>query len=83
MRTTLSSKNFCPFLKTGVSMGGPITDLATEKQDLQGQMEQAEADAKRLAQRRKSEIDPEEYQLFLSAYQKLGPGSPDCDRRHG
>ena len=36
-------------------------------------MEQAEADAKRLAQRRKSEIDPEEYQLFLSAYQKLGP----------
>ena len=36
-------------------------------------MEQAEANAKRLAQRRKSEIDPEEYQLFLSAYQKLGP----------
>lgn len=50
-----------------------ITDLETERQDLRGQMEQAEADAKRLAQRRKSEIDPEEYQLFLSAYQKLGP----------
>ena len=50
-----------------------ITDLETEKQDLQGQMEQVEANAKRLAQRRKSEIDPEEYQLFLSAYQKLGP----------
>ena len=33
----------------------------------------SEANAKRLAQRRKSEIDPEEYQLFLSAYQKLGP----------
>ena len=50
-----------------------ITDLETERQDLRGQMEQAEADAKRLAQRRKSEIDPEEYQLFLSAYQKLEP----------
>lgn len=50
-----------------------ITDLETERQDLRGQMEQAEANAKRLAQRRKSEIDPEEYQLFLSAYQKLGP----------
>ena len=50
-----------------------ITDLETERQNLRGQMEQAEADAKRLAQRRKSEIDPEEYQLFLSAYQKLGP----------
>ena len=50
-----------------------ITDLETERQDLRGQMEQAEADAKHLAQRRKSEIDPEEYQLFLSAYQKLGP----------
>lgn len=50
-----------------------ITDLETEKQDLQGQMEQVEANAKRLAQRRKSEIDPEEYQLFLSAYQKLEP----------
>lgn len=50
-----------------------ITDLETERQDLRGQMEQAEANAKRLAQRRKSEIDPEEYQLFLSAYQKLEP----------
>ena len=50
-----------------------ITDLETERQDLRGQMEQAEANAKRLAQRRKDEIDPEEYQLFLSAYQKLGP----------
>ncbi len=50
-----------------------ITDLETERQDLRGQMEQVEANAKRLAQRRKDEIDPEEYQLFLSAYQKLGP----------
>ncbi len=52
-----------------------ITDLKTERQDLRGQMEQAEASAKRLAQRRKDEIDPEEYQLFLSSYQKLGPES--------
>lgn len=50
-----------------------ITDLETERQDLRGQMEQVEANAKHLAQRRKDEIDPEEYQLFLSAYQKLGP----------
>ena len=34
---------------------------------------ETKANAKRLAQRRKSEIDPEEYQLFLSAYQKLEP----------
>ena len=38
-------------------------------------MEQVEANAKHLAQKRKDEIDPEEYQLFLSAYQKLGPES--------
>ena len=50
-----------------------ITDLETEKQDLQGQMEQVEANAKRLAQKRKDEIDPEEYHVFLSSYQKLGP----------
>ena len=50
-----------------------ITDLETERQDLRGQMEQVEANAKHLAKRRKDEIDPEEYQLFLSAYQKLGP----------
>ncbi len=49
-----------------------ITDLETERQNLRGQMEQAETNAKRLAQRRRDEIDPEEYQLFLSAYQKLG-----------
>lgn len=49
-----------------------ITDLETEKQDLQGQMEQVEANAKRLAQKRKDEIDPEEYHVFLSSYQKLG-----------
>ena len=52
-----------------------ITDLETEKQDLQGQMEQVEANAKRLAQKRKDEIDPEEYQVFLSSYQKLGAES--------
>ena len=52
-----------------------ITDLETEKQDLQGQMEQVEANAKRLAQKRKDEIDPEEYHVFLSSYQKLGAES--------
>ena len=52
-----------------------ITDLETERQDLRGQMEQAEADAKRLAQKRKDEIDPEEYHVFLSSYQKLGAES--------
>lgn len=50
-----------------------ITDLKTEKQDLLGQVEQVEADAKRLAQRRKGEIDPEEYQMFLDAYRRLEP----------
>ena len=30
-------------------------------------------DAKRLGQRRKGEIDPEEYQIFLASYQKLEP----------
>ena len=49
--------------------------LLSEKQDLQGQVEQAEADAKRLAQRRKGEIDPEEYQMFLASYEKLEPES--------
>lgn len=49
-----------------------ITDLETEKQDLQGQVE---ANAKRLAQKRKDEIDPEEYHVFLSSYQKLGAES--------
>ncbi|WP_302662619.1 hypothetical protein [uncultured Dysosmobacter sp.] len=52
-----------------------ITDLETERQDLRGQMEQAEANAKRLAQKRKGEIDPEEYHVFLSSYQKLGAES--------
>ncbi len=82
-RETLSSKNFCPLSDKLRDHERTITDLETERQDLRGQMEQAEADAKRLAQRRKSEIDPEEYQLFLSAYQKLGTGSPDCDRCNG
>ena len=49
--------------------------LLSEKQDLQGQMEQAEADAKLLAQRRKGEVGPEVYQAFLAAYQKLDPES--------
>ena len=38
-------------------------------------MEQVEANAKRLAQKRKDEIDPEEYHVFLSSYQKLGAES--------
>ena len=62
-----------PFRQDCVSMSGPSRIWKRSGQDLRGQMEQAEANAKRLAQRRKSEIDPEEYQLFLSAYQKLGP----------
>lgn len=49
-----------------------ITELEAEKQELQGQMEQAEADARQLAQRRMDELAPEEYQLFLAAYRKLG-----------
>ncbi len=47
--------------------------LLNEKLDLQGRVEQAETDAKRLGQRRKGEIDPEEYQIFLASYQKLEP----------
>ena len=49
-----------------------ITELESEKQKLQGQMEQAESDARQLAQRRMDELAPEEYQLFLAAYRKLG-----------
>ena len=45
--------------------------LLSEKQGLQEQVQRVEADAERLAQRRKGEIDPEEYRLFLAAYQKL------------
>lgn len=43
--------------------------------DLQGQKEQAEADAKHLALKRRDEIDPEEYQVFLTSYQNLRPES--------
>ena len=49
--------------------------LISEKQDLQGQIEQAESDAKLLAQKRKGELDPDEYHMFLSSYQKLEPES--------
>ena len=45
--------------------------LLSEKQGLQEQVQKSEADAERLAQRRKGEIDPEEYRLFLASYQKL------------
>lgn len=47
--------------------------LMSEKQDMQKQMESAKADAERMARKRKGEIDPDEYQLFLSAYQRLDP----------
>ena len=47
--------------------------LLNEKQGLQEQVQRVEADAERLAQRRRGEIDPEEYRLFLAAYQKLDP----------
>ena len=45
--------------------------LLSEKEDLRERMETAKADAEKMAQKRKGEIDPEVYQLFLTAYQKL------------
>lgn len=45
--------------------------LLSEKQDLQARMETAKADAEKMAQKRKGEIDPEVYELFLTAYRKL------------
>ena len=50
-----------------------VDQLLNEKQELREQMVKVEADAEKLAQRRKGEIDPEEYRLFLAAYQKLDP----------
>ena len=47
--------------------------LLNEKQGLQAQVQKVEADAEKLAQRRKGEIDPDEYRLFLASYQKLDP----------
>ena len=43
--------------------------------DIRDAYKQVEANAKRLAQKRKDEIDPEEYHVFLSSYQKLGAES--------
>ncbi len=45
--------------------------LLSEKEDLRERMETAKADAEKMAQKRKGEIDPDVYQLFLTAYQKL------------
>ena len=47
--------------------------LLEEKAALQGHLEAAQTDAKRLAYSRRSEIDPADYEMFLTGYELLTP----------